>query len=52
MRVGPFLSQEQHDAIQETRDRRKQVAQQGASKRSGQSSQQSGGKSDTPQQKG
>lgn len=41
MTVGPFLSEEQHDAILETRERRKQAAQQGASKRSGTSSQKS-----------
>jgi hypothetical protein len=45
MTVGPLLSEEQHDAILATRERRKQVAQQGAAKRGGTSSQKSG---DTP----
>jgi hypothetical protein len=52
MTVGPLLAEEQHDAILETRERRKQAAQQGSAKRSGASSQKSGDTSDASKSKG
>jgi hypothetical protein len=52
MTVGPLLSEEQHDAIIATRERRKQASQQGAAKRGGQSSQKSGDTPDASKSKG
>jgi hypothetical protein len=52
MHVGPLLSEEEHDAIVETRKRRKQAARQGADKRASKRPDESGDSQDTPKPKG
>lgn len=52
MAVGPLLDEETHDAILETRKRRKDAAQQGAAKRTGKRSEGSGSSSGKSQSEG